>query len=84
MDGRPRSMRRLPAISNLLKRKKGTAMRRVIRAFQVEYKNSRKRNSRLVDDPLRLETVASVFGDSGRTGVAKAQPSEQAAKNVRQ
>lgn len=77
-------MRRLPAISNLLKRKKGTAMRRVIRAFQVEYKNSRKRNSRLVDDPLRLETVASVFGDSGRTGVAKAQPSEQAAKNVRQ
>jgi hypothetical protein len=65
-------------------KKKGTAMRRVIRAFQVEYKNSRKRNSRLVDDPLRLETVASVFGDSGRTGVAKAQPSEQAAKNVRQ
>jgi hypothetical protein len=65
-------------------KKKGTAMRRVIRAFQVEYKNSRRRNSRLVDDPLRLETVASVFGGSGRTGVAKAQPLEQSAKSLRQ
>ncbi len=63
-------------------------MRRVIRAFQVEEKNSPKRNSRLVDNPLRLETVASVFGDSGRTAVAEAarkvQPSEQAAKTLRQ
>jgi hypothetical protein len=55
---------------NLLK--KGTVMRRVIRAFQVEYKNSRKRNRRSIDSSLRLETLASVFGNSTWTGVAEA------------
>ncbi|MGZ9085532.1 MAG: hypothetical protein ACXW3R_08250 [Rhodoplanes sp.] len=59
-------------------------MRRVIRAFQVEYKNYRKRIRRPIDSPLRLETVASVFGNSAQTGVAQAagkvQLSEQAAK----
>jgi hypothetical protein len=64
-------------------KKKGTAMRRVIRAFQVEYKNSCKRIRRPVDSPL--ETVASVFGNSARTGAAEAAGnlhlSEQSVKN---
>ncbi len=59
-------------------------MRRVVRAFQVEYKNSRKRSRRPGDNPLCVETVASVFGSSPPSCVAEAagrlQRSEQSAK----
>ena len=57
-------------------------MRRVIRAFQVEYKNSRNRSRRQGDSPLRLETVASVFGKSAPTGVDEAAEKVQLSEHV--